>query len=99
MLIIKGGEIHNGIKEEGFIADILVKDGKISKIGRNLSAKGAEIVDAKGLKVYPGFIDAHSHLGLDGYGIGYEGTDYNEMNDIISPQLRALTASSPTSRI
>lgn len=95
MLIIKGGEIHNGIKEEGFIADILVKDGKISKIGRNLSAKGAEIVDAKGLKVYPGFIDAHSHLGLDGYGIGYEGTDYNEMNDIISPQLRGIDGFKP----
>ncbi len=95
MLLIKGGLIHDAIKEEPYIADILVKDGKISKIGKSLSAKGAEVVDAKDLHVYPGFIDAHSHLGLDGYGIGYEGTDYNEMNDIISPHLRGIDGFKP----
>lgn len=95
MLLIKGGELHDGIHPAGRVADILVKDGKIAKIGRNLSAKGAQVVDAAGLLVYPGFIDAHSHLGLDGYGIGYEGSDYNEMNDIISPQLRGVDGFKP----
>ena len=95
MLLIKGGEIHDAILPEGKIADILVKDGKISRIAKNISAKGTQVVDAKGLLVYPGFIDAHSHLGLDGYGIGYEGSDYNEINDIISPQLRGVDGFKP----
>ncbi|NLX83439.1 MAG: amidohydrolase [Clostridiales bacterium] len=95
MIIIKGGEIHDGINRQPKVADILVKDGKISKIAKNITAKGATIVDAKGLNVYPGFIDAHSHLGLDGYGIGYEGMDYNELNDILSPQLRGIDGFKP----
>ena len=95
MLLIKGGEIHDGIRQEGYIADILIEDGKISEIGMDIKAEGAETVDAKGLLVYPGFVDAHSHLGMDGYGIGYEGADYNEMNDIISPQLRGLDGFKP----
>lgn len=96
MLIIKGGEIHDSIKEQGFVADILVEEGKIKRIGKNLKApKDAKVVDAQGLLVYPGFVDAHSHLGLDGYGIGYEGTDYNERNDITTPHLRALDGFKP----
>lgn len=95
MLVIRNGEIHDGISREGYTADILLKDGKISEIGKNIQAEGAETVDAKGLLVYPGFVDAHSHLGMDGYGIGYEGADYNEMNDIVSPQLRGLDGFKP----
>ncbi len=95
MLLIKGAEVHDGIHEKGKVADILVKDGKIKKIGRNLAAGGAEVFDAKGLRAYPGFIDAHSHMGMDGYGIGYEGTDYNEINDIISPHLRGVDGFKP----
>lgn len=48
------------------------------------------IIDASGMNVYPGLVDAHSHLGLDGYAVGFEGQDYNEMNDILTPQLRAI---------
>ena len=55
----------------------------------------AEIVDAEGLQVYPGFVEAHGHIGLDGYGIGYEGMDYNELNDIISPQMRGIDGVKP----
>ena len=53
------------------------------------------IFDADGLDVFPGFVDAHTHIGLDGYGIGYEGCDYNEMNDIWTPQLRAIDGINP----
>ncbi len=96
MLLIKGGEIHDGVKEQGFVADILAENGKIKRIGKNIRApRGARVVDARGLLVYPGFIDAHSHLGMDGYGIGYEGADYNEMNDITSPQLRGIDGFKP----
>ena len=96
MLLIKGGEIHDGVKEQGFVADILAENGKIKRIGKNIRApRGARVVDARGLLVYPGFIDAHSHLGMDGYGIGYEGADYNEMNDITCPQLRGIDGFKP----
>ena len=96
MLCIKNGMVHDAIHKEAFQADILVKDGKISAIGQNLDAgENAEIIDAEGLQVYPGFVEAHGHIGLDGYGIGYEGMDYNEMNDIISPQMRGIDGVKP----
>ncbi|MBR4164314.1 MAG: amidohydrolase, partial [Solobacterium sp.] len=94
MLIIKNGLIHDIIHKEPYISDILVKDGKIAHIGNDLSADG-EILDASGKDIYPGFIDAHSHLGLSGWGIGYEGLDYNEMSDYCTPQLRAIDSLNP----
>ena len=96
MLHVKNGMIHDGIHQEAFCADILVEEGKIKAIGKNLEVpEGAETVDAEGLSVYPGFVEAHGHIGLDGYGIGYEGMDYNEMNDILSPQMRGIDGVKP----
>ena len=95
MLIIKGGLIHNAVNPEPFIADILVDGGKIIKIEKEIPADNAEIFDASGLEVYPGFVEAHCHTGLHGYGIGYEGADYNEMGDIVACQLRAIDAIEP----
>ena len=91
MLCIKNGNIHNAIQEEAFVADILVENGKIVKIEENIEVTAeTEVIDATGKEIYPGFVEAHGHIGLDGYGIGYEGMDYNEMNDIVSPQLRGI---------
>lgn len=91
MLLVKNGMINDGIHADAFQADILVEEGKIKAIGNDLKApEGSRIVDAEGLSVYPGFVEAHGHIGLDGYGIGYEGMDYNELNDIISPQMRGI---------
>ncbi|MBT8324149.1 MAG: amidohydrolase family protein [Winogradskyella sp.] len=50
----------DGIIENG---DILVKNGKISKIGKDLSDRNAEIIDATGKHITPGIIDEHSHIG------------------------------------
>ena len=94
-MLIKNGLIHDAIHETPYPADILVKDGRIAAIGNGLSADGEETVDAAGLQVYPGFVDAHSHLGLDSDGVGYEGWDYNEMNDPISPQMRGIDGFKP----
>ena len=94
--LIRGGLIHDAVHRGAYIADILLAGGKIAAIGTNLTAPAdAEIFDADGLDVYPGFVDAHTHIGLDGYGIGYEGCDYNEMNDIWTPQLRAIDGINP----
>ena len=89
MLCIKNGLIHDAVTREAYKGDILVENGKISAIGRDISVtEGTEIIDAEGLQVYPGFVEAHCHLGLDNYACGFEGDDYNEMTDIICPQLR-----------
>lgn len=95
-LLIKGGLIHDAVNETPYLADILAVDGKIAKIEPDISPdESTIIVDASGLSVYPGLVDAHSHIGLDGYGIGFEGRDYNEMNDILTPHLRAIDAINP----
>ena len=95
MICIKNGTLHTAVSKETFIADILIDGGKIVKIGKGLSADGAEVIDATGLHVYPGFVEAHCHIGLDGYGIGYEGHDYNELNDPVTPQVQAIDGINP----
>lgn len=65
-LLIKNGTvltITNGDLEN---TDVLVRDGKIARIGQNLKAPdGVKVVDATGMFVMPGIIDAHSHIGID----------------------------------
>lgn len=94
--LIRGGLVHDAVHRDACKADILLAYGKIAAIGTDLTAPADAVVfDADGLEVYPGFVDAHTHIGLDGYGIGYEGCDYNEMNDIWTPQLRAIDGINP----
>ncbi len=95
MLIIKNGLINDAVNREPYKADIAIEGGKIKEIGTGLSYDNADTVDAEGLEIYPGFVEAHGHTGLDGSGIGFEGSDYNEGNDIISPQLRAIDGFQP----
>ncbi len=91
MKCIYNGYIHDAVHEQPFYGKILIDDGKIKEIGEAFFVpEGTEMIDAKGLDIYPGFVEAHSHIGLDGYGIGYEGQDYNELTDIATPQLRGL---------
>ena len=88
--LIKNGLIFDAVHKEPYTADILIQDGKFAAIGEKRSAENAEVIDASGKHIYPGFVDAHSHIGLDDTGIGFEGQDYNELNDILTPQLRAI---------
>lgn len=97
-LLIKQGNIHNAVDKEAFTGDILVEDGKIKKIAPVLEGKivnEAEIIDATGMEVYPGFVDAHCHIGLDGYAVGFPGQDFNELGDPVTPQLSAVDAINP----
>lgn len=119
-LRIKHGLVHDAVRREPYLADILVENGKITQIipaseggaadkthslaatadGRtqipDAAADGrAQILDATGLEVYPGFVEAHCHLGLDGYAIGFEGADYNEMTDSLTPHLCAIDGLNP----
>ena len=95
-ILIHGGLVQDAVHREPRKVDLLLAGGKIATIGENLDTTAdAEVFDAAGLQVFPGFVDAHTHIGLDGYGIGYEGCDYNEMNDIWTPQLRAIDGINP----
>lgn len=96
MLCVKNGNVHDAVTREAVVRDILIENGKIVAMGEALEIPAdAEVIDAAGLEVYPGFVEAHGHIGLDGYGIGYEGADYNEYNDIAAPHLRGLDGVKP----
>ncbi|WP_308560158.1 amidohydrolase [uncultured Holdemania sp.] len=96
MICIKNGWVHDAVHEEPYIADILADKGKITAIGQNLIVpQDCEIIDATDKNIYPGFVEAHCHIGLDGSGIGFEGDDCNEMTDILTPQLRAIDGINP----
>lgn len=65
-VLIKGGTVLTVTKGTLEETDVLIRDGKFSQIGKNLTAPtGAKVIDAKGMFVMPGIIDAHSHLALD----------------------------------
>ena len=64
-VLIKNGTvltITDGIKDS---TDVLIRNGKISRIGKNLTISKGETIDATGLYVMPGIVDAHSHIALD----------------------------------
>ena len=88
--LFKGGKVYDAVHAEPRMVDILVKDGKIAKIGKNLTSAKAEVIDATGLNIYPGMVECHGHIGLDGWAVGYEGKDYNEYNSPVTPELRAI---------
>src|ERR1700751_3356114 len=56
---------------------------------------GAQIVDATGKWVLPGFIDAHAHLGVHEEAEGWAGNDTNEMTSPVTPHVRALDGINP----
>ncbi|MBQ8111453.1 MAG: amidohydrolase [Clostridia bacterium] len=94
--LIQNARIHDAVHAEPWVGDLLVENGKIAAIGANLASDGdVEIIDASGMSLYPGLVEAHGHIGLDGWAVGYEGQDYNEYNDPITPQLRAIDAINP----
>jgi len=94
-LLIRGGRINDAVHETPYVSDILVRDGKIAAIAACIESETAQIVDASGLDVYPGMVEAHGHIGLDGWAMGYEGADYNEYTDPVTPQLRAIDGLNP----
>lgn len=95
-MLLKNATIYDGIHAVPIQGDLALREGKIAAVGGDIAPlPGEEVMDVTGRRVYPGFIDAHSHLGLDNYGMGFEGWDYNEMGDILSPQLRAVDSFNP----
>ena len=84
MLLIKNGKIVPMKGERLQKGRILGENGKIKEIGVDISvAEGTVVIDANGKIVMPGFIDAHTHLGLKESAIQFEGMDHNEISDVL----------------
>lgn len=76
---------------------LLIQDGKIVDIGAKIAApKGATVLDGKGLRVYPGWIDSATQLGLEEIESIRETNDTGELGDFM-PQLKALSSVNPDS--
>ena len=95
MLMINA-ELHtmdrqNRVIPKGYLA---CENGKITALGsmEELTEVPREAFDAQGLPVYPGLVDAHTHLGLFGDSLTFEGDDGNEDTDPVTPHLRAIDA-------
>jgi len=97
MLLIKNGYVKPMVGADLENGCVLIDDnGKISAVGVALEAPaGATVIDAEGRLVTPGCVDAHCHIGLDNEGMGWEGMDYNEMTDPVTPQMRAIDSINP----
>lgn len=98
-MIIQGGTIHIGDGQ-------VIRDGYVRLEGKKIAevAPGdyrgpdTQVLDARGMIVTPGFIDAHCHVGMWEEGLAFEGDDGNEITDPCTPQLRALDAVNPLDR-
>ena len=95
-LLIKDGYLKTISGQDIAKGDILVEGGKIASIGRKVNAPArCRVIDARGLLVTPGLIDAHCHVGLQGEASRWEGMDINEISNPVTPHLRAIDGFRP----
>ena len=97
MLLIKNGYVKTMAGADLPNGQVLIgDDGKIVAVGENINAPAdCQVLDAEGRLVTPGCVDAHCHIGLDNQGMGWEGRDYNEIVDPITPHMRAIDSINP----
>jgi len=85
---ITGGDIPGG--------QVLIDGSKIVAVGKSVEAPAdAQVIDAQGCIVAPGFVEGHCHIGLDEEAIGFEGADYNERTDPVTPHMRGIDGLNP----
>ncbi len=96
MLLIKNGLLHTMEQEKPIESDILIKNGKIAEISPNIQkTENIKSIDAKGMNVFPGFIDAHSHLGICEEKATVPGDVSNEGTNPVTPYIRGIDAVNP----
>ena len=98
MYVIQNGTLYTMDGQGVIQADLRVEDGKITQIGQGLSTEGAQVIDAAGKCVTPGFVDAHSHVGGIA-GIGPNQEDLNEITNPLTPELDAYYGINPNDKI
>ena len=97
MILITNGYIKPMVGEDVENGSILIgDDGKIISVGKDIDVpEGATVIDAEGKLVTPGCVEAHCHIGLHNEAVGWEGRDYNESVDPLTPQMRAIDSIYP----
>ena len=85
------------VTSKSFKGDVLVKDSKIYKIGEAIKKdKETEVIDLDGKYLFPGFIDAHSHIGLWEEGVNEPvSSDGNEWTDPVTADVKAIDGFNP----
>jgi imidazolonepropionase-like amidohydrolase len=92
-LVIRGATLHTADLQRPVIerGTVVVRDGRIVSVGPDCPITGdAVVIEAAGLHLCPGFVDAHTHVGNWFEGLGTESRDINEMTRPITPELRAI---------
>ena len=95
MLLIQNGIIYTMAGDVLDSGSILIADDKIIEIGKEIKSKlhsEDTVIDATGMWVLPGLIDAHCHIGITEEKKGMEGDDCNEATSPVTPYLRAIDA-------
>ncbi len=96
MLLIKNGLLYTMESDKPLREDLLVSHGKIIEIAKEITpTEKMEIFNAENLLVFPGFIEAHSHIGILEEKSSKCGDDCNEGTNPITPCLRAIDAINP----
>ena len=96
MLLIKNGYVKTMAGADIENGCVLIDDeGKIAAVGTDLCMDGAQVIDACGKLVTPGCVEAHCHIGVDNSKMRWEGMDYNEMSDPVTPHMRAIDGINP----
>ncbi len=99
-MILKNATIHtvtDGTIENGYI---IIEGQRIAEVGSMSACPSfeGETLDLDGLSVYPGFIDAHCHVGMWEDALGFEGADGNEITDPVTADLRGIDGVNPQDR-
>lgn len=90
-LLLKNAMIYPITSKPIQNGDVLIENGKILKVGKNLlTDSNVKIIDCGNLYLLPGFIDVHTHLGLYDEGTGWAGNDANETAEAMTPHIRAI---------
>ena len=98
-IVISNATIHTGTGEVMENASVVIVDGKIAAVGKNVTVPaGAEVVDAKGKHVYPGLILPTSTLGLNEIGAVKASNDTREIGDM-NPNVRSIVAYNSDSKV
>ena len=96
MLLIENGTLYTMESDVPVHGDLLIKDGKIAKIAPRIQPEpGMARLDATELRVYPGFIDAHSHIGLAEEQITSQTDTSNEGTGPVTPYVRSVDGIHP----
>lgn len=90
-ILIRNATVYPIIGEKMEKGSVLIQNGKIVAIEPNIEPKETmRVINGENKFLFPGFIDAHTHLGLYDEGTGWAGNDANETVEALTPHIRAI---------